>query len=713
MELYISTKGNDSWSGRVPEPAQDGSDGPLASFAGARDRLRRIRAGLYNPRWGTVDEQPDGSVTVHVRGGTYRVTEPLEFTPADSYPVVFQAYRQERPVLDGGRRITEWTEGEFNGCACWVADLPEVRAGTWDFRQLFVGGRRAPRPRLPREGMYRMAEVPDMPLPAGWGQGGYTRFTAAPGDMDEYRNLADVEVVFLHFWIEERSPILSYDAATRLVTMARPSRAPLVGSHGSQLADYYLDNVAEAFSEPGQWYLDRRAGKLYYIPRPGETPDVTEIWAPRCLQLLAFSGALEENRYVEHIRFRGITFRHTDWRHPDEARVPLFGSWRVRPNRPGDRSFGKRHARAGMAAAAQAACDIPGVIAFEGARYCALENCAVEHTGWYAIDIGDGCAHVDVLHSTLRDLGAGGIKINGAAARDVDVALRRTGQCRIADNEIAAAGRVFHSGVGILSMNAFSILMVHNHIHDLFYTGVSCGWEWGYQDSVSRDNLIGWNHIHHVGQGLLSDMGGIYTLGVQPGTVLRSNHIHDVRSAHYGGWCIYPDEGSSHLLIEHNVCYDADRNAFHQHYGRENVIRNNVFAFGGEAVCTYSRHEPHRGFTFMRNILVTDGKPVWNRVRYDAAQGLQLERERIVCDLNWVFDVGGTEVTVQAGQQSLPWTAWQQAGLDAHSGTGDPEFADLAGRDFTLSPHSPVFAMGFEPVYPDAAGPRRQRAAEG
>ena len=706
MDLYVSTEGRDTWSGRLPSPSADGQDGPLASIAGARDRLRLIRSGVYNPRWGAVEDRLDGAVTVHVAGGVFPVAEPIQFTPADSYPVTFRAVPGETPIVDGGTRITGWDETEFNGCACWIADLPEVRAGTWSFRQLFVDGQRARRPRWPREGLFRMEAVPDMPLPASWGVGGYTRFVAAEGDMPSLDSPSDVEVVYVHFWIEERSPIAAFDPETRMVTMERPSRAPLVGSSGTQLADYYLDNVPEALSEPGEWYLDRDAGTLYYVPLPGQTPENTEIWAPRCLQLLALSGDPESNRFVEHLRFEGIAFRHTDWRHPDETDVPLYGSWRVKPNSPSDRSFGKRHARAGMAAASQAACDIPGMVAMEGARCCALERCTVEHVGWYGVDIGDACEQIDMDHCTLRDLGAGGVKVNGAAIRDTDFDTRRTGNCRIADNEITAGGRVFHSAVGVLSMNAHRMRIVHNHIHDLYYTGVSCGWEWGYQENASRDNLIAWNHIHHLGQGLLSDMGGIYTLGVQPGTVLRNNLIHDVRSAHYGGWCIYPDEGSSHILIEHNVCYDADRNGFHQHYGRENVIRNNVFAFGGEAVCRYSRHEPHRGFTFIRNILVTDGKPIWGNVRRDSERGVAAERERILADLNLVFDVAGAPLTVQCGNESVAFEEWMAAGLDAHSVCADPRFVDLAGRNFALEEDSPAFALDFEPIDLSRVGPR-------
>jgi len=110
-------------------------------------------------------------------------------------------------------------------------------------------------------------------------------------------------------------------------------------------------------------------------------------------------------------------------------------------------------------------------------------------------------------------------------------------------------------------MHAAGNIITHNHIHDLYYTGISAGWRWGYNESVARDNLIEKNHIHDIGQGWLSDMGGIYTLGVQPGTVLRGNLIHDVNKASYGGWAIYLDEGSSHIIVENNICYRINENA--------------------------------------------------------------------------------------------------------------------------------------------------------
>lgn len=125
--------------------------------------------------------------------------------------------------------------------------------------------------------------------------------------------------------------------------------------------------------------------------------------------------------------------------------------------------------------------------------------------------------------------------------------------------------------------------------------------------------MIEFNYVHHIGVRLdgdgpiLSDMGCIYTLGVQPGTVIRFNLFHSVAGLRYSGWGIYLDEGSSNILVENNIVYNTSHGGFHQHYGRENVVRNNIFAFGRDAQIQRSRAEPHLSFTFERNIVYWSG----------------------------------------------------------------------------------------------------------
>src|SRR5690606_35017987 len=99
-------------------------------------------------------------------------------------------------------------------------------------------------------------------------------------------------------------------------------------------------------------------------------------------------------------------------------------------------------------------------------------------------------------------------------------------------------------------------------------------------------------------------MGGVYLLGIAPGTVVRGNHIHDVECQNYGGWGIYLDEGSSHVVIEGNVVHDTSSQCYHQHYGREVIVRDNIWARGREGNIAISRPEDHTSFTFLSNFVV-------------------------------------------------------------------------------------------------------------
>ncbi|MBI2194236.1 MAG: right-handed parallel beta-helix repeat-containing protein [Planctomycetes bacterium] len=697
QDLFVSLQGKDTWSGRLSEPNAEKTDGPLATPAGARNRIRAFKAVPDYRNFSWEFQGLSGPITIWLRGGRYALKEPLSFGPEDSAPVTYAAYPGEKPVLDGGERITGWRVTQHNGRTCWVADLPDVADGRWSFRQLFVDGERRPRPRLPREGVFYMEDVPGLKLPAAWGSSKQRAFVAAPGDFGAWRNISDVEVVALHWWIEERFPVVSYDAHTRRVELGRRGYAPLSDDTGKRYARYYVENMFEALDQPGQWYLDRPAGKLYYLPFAGESPETTEVYAPRLLQILRIEGDAEHNRFVEFLRFQGLVFQHTDWRHPDEEGAVASTGF----GHPGE-----VHLRQGDAAAAQAACDVPGVVRLTGARHINIEDCAVRNAGWYGIEVGPGCQGVRIIGNELYDLGGGGIKLNGSNAEGPR--WGRNGLHRLTDNHIHCGGRIFHSAVGVLVGHSFGNVIIHNHIHDLYYSGISVGWVWGFSENVTCDNRVEKNHIHHLGGGGLSDMGGIYTLGVQPGTVLRGNLIHDVTKSNYGGWCIYPDEGSSHILIEKNICYETNSQVFHQHYGRENVVRNNIFAFGEERVIALSRSDVHLSFTFERNIVVSRGKPM-----FAGGYGHRFEQRGYITDLNLFWDITGEVVLGQArGPDSKPLNLaeWQKMGFDRHSLVADPKFRDLEARDFTLLPDSPAWSIGFEPIDLSDVGPRPRKS---
>lgn len=695
IDYYVAVDGNDAWSGLLPEPAADGSDGPKATMAGARDALRAAKFGA-GPR----------PANVWMRGGRYRVERPVVFTPDDSGFAVYRAYPGERPIVDGGRRIDGWRVETLERPSVsagggrldvWVADLPEVAAGRWFFKQLFAGGERRTRARLPKTGFYWMRDVPDIDLEPKDDFvkelfSGTSRFVAAPGDIRPWRNLADIDVIVPHYWIDERMPIASFDEGTGLVVSSRRALFALRDDIARRFAKYYVEHVFEALSEPGEWYLDRAEGRLYYVPYPDEHPATTEIFAPVADTLICLEGEPESGRYVEYLHFAELEFAHAEWHQPADCR-------RWFDFVPTERT----------AAAPQAAVHVPGAIRMRGARFCAIERCAIRHVGGYGIELSDGCSRVRLTANELADLGAGGVKVDGSSAEGP--LHSRTAHNTVTDNHIHHGTLVYHNAAGILLTHAADNVIAHNHIHHFHYSGISCGWVWGYGANATRGNKLLFNRIHDLGFGLLSDMGGIYTLGVQPGTEIRGNVIHDIRKANYGGWGIYLDEGSSGIAVEDNICWNTSSQSFTLHYGKENVVRNNVFAFGGEGLVSIGRHEPHAGFTLEGNILLTDGGPVF-------VSG-HLRKRPFVSDRNVIWDIGGKAPhhgKSKFGEQAewslvdaLSMEEWRGLGQDEFSLIADPDMAEARRGNFAPGPRSAARQIGFRPIDAAAAGPRQRR----
>jgi len=191
-------------------------------------------------------------------------------------------------------------------------------------------------------------------------------------------------------------------------------------------------------------------------------------------------------------------------------------------------------------------------------------------------------------------------------------------------------------------------------------------------------------------------MGGIYTLGIQPGTVIRGNHLHHIWSQAYGGWGVYLDEGTSHLIVEHNLVHDTKDAPFNIHYARENIVRHNIFARGSHALASIYRIEDHRSANFFNNILLGPSDRLFSGgYRGDV-------RDAIESNANCIWFPGGKPAPCghPATRKDVPhkfsWATWKTAGHDSLSIIADPKITE-GKRTWTLAKNSPVFKLGFKP----------------
>jgi hypothetical protein len=192
-------------------------------------------------------------------------------------------------------------------------------------------------------------------------------------------------------------------------------------------------------------------------------------------------------------------------------------------------------------------------------------------------------------------------------------------------------------------------------------------------------------------------MGGIYLLGKQYGTVVRNNYIHDVTSAHYGGWAIYTDEGSTGIIIENNICHDTSDNIYHQHYGSMNTVRNNIFAFSKCEPVAASRPELHTGIIVEGNIIITNGTPVFREGYSEKDKGCT---QMIAAKNNMIFDVGCREPkALKVGGEEYSFDECKKIfGVNFEAIVENPLFQNLENRNFTLQENSPAYKIGFKPI---------------
>lgn len=634
-DIVVSADGDDAFDGTYQYP--------LSTIYGAKELAKTLKNNVSEP------------ITIWIRGGTYRFSSALSFTSDDLENVTYKAFPNEKVEFSGAEQISGFTETTVNGVKAFVTNY-SYNGDTDGFNTLYNGNIRLKRPTWPKSGEFNVAKVnsDDALVPGDSYFALNTAFYAQISDLNNFKNLEDVDVRMMHWWKDELLPIKTVDMSTGRITVQKASSMTIV-----QGDRFLFENVFEALTSPGEWYYDREDQKIFYIPFAGEEAETTVLNLGSTNQIVSINGC-------SGISFEGITFRDTDWRmQSGENPNALTGDLKYYSDMT------------------QACYDVLGTIDIKNSENIVFKSCDFRMIGSSGIKFGNGTTNCSVVSSLFQNIGGNPIYIRGVNdANSSD----KTHNIDVKDCLIETYGRVFNNAVGILLIHAYNCNLENNEIHDGYYTGISCGWVWGYADNISNNNLIANNLIYDIGQGWLSDMGGIYTLGMQPDTVIRNNVIYNVGcsndSAGYGGWGIYLDEGSSGISVTQNLVYNCSSDGFHQHYGKFNNIYNNIFALNGEAQMKLSKVESHPSFYAANNILLGDNTSIY----------ANCEQNSFGDSKNIYWDITRKD-NVYSG--SLNKSDVQDKGFYVDGIFADPMFNDPYSFDFTFKSDETISLANF------------------
>jgi hypothetical protein len=555
-ELWVSPDGNDANPGT--------SARPFASLMHAEEKARALRL-----------EKPNdiGPIELILRSGVYPLQAPIRLRPEDSgalmSPLVVAAAPGEHPVLSGGTQIDGWRRaGRVAGLPkasrgmVWVAKVPKRDGKYVLFRQLWVNGSKAVRARAPKDGSLtrltawdKTNEIATIPTSALAG-------VTTPGELemvvDQVWEIAVLRVASIR--IKGTNALLTFKQPESRIEFQHPWPPVIVKTNYQ--APFFLANAIQFLDSPGEWFEDLQAGKVYYWPREAEDLAKATVFVPVLETLVEIQGTLDKP--VANVQFKGITFSHTSWLRPSEqGHVPLQeGMFLLDAKKLSPKGTPYHRGLDNLAWIGRP----PGAVSIRNAGHISFEGCAFEHLASAGLDFQSG-THDDAVESCVfRDIGGNGIQLGKFSDTNVETHIpynpsderEVSANERLTNNLVTDCANEDWGCVGIGVGYARGVKIEHNEISNCSYTGISVGWGWTKMTNAMRDNFIHANHVHHVAT-RLNDTAGIYTLSVQPGTIISENSIHDITMSPYvpdpeHWFYLYLDEGSSYITVRNNWC---------------------------------------------------------------------------------------------------------------------------------------------------------------
>ncbi len=658
-DFYVAPDGNDAWSGKLASPNKDKSDGPLATLERARDVIRKLKkaGGL-----GGVDAR------VLLTGGTYALGTPLELATEDSGTeearIVYRAMPGQRVVLSGGKRVTGFAPVKD---AAVLKRLPEaargkvVRAdlralGVTDYGspkggglELFYNDKPMTLARWPNEGFVRIAE-----------EAGGKKFDVRgrKGDKigkwiyegDRPKRWADEKDVWVHGywfwdWSDQRHQVKRIDTEKRLIEVEPPYHH--YGYRKGQW--YYAYNLLAEIDTPGEWYLDRDSGVLYFWP---PSPIAT---GKAVVTVLPSLVAMKD---VSHVTLRGVTLE----------------------------------ASRGTA------------VRISGGSDDRVVGCTIRNTGGGAVSISGGQGH-GVIGCDMHGMAGGGISLRGGDRKTLAPAGHFA-----ENNHIHHYGRVHRmyqkavslSGVGnrashnlihnaphmAIGFSGNDHVIEYNEIHSVCYESNDAGAIYSGRDWTMRGTVIRYNFFHHIsgfeGRGCV----GVYLDDMFCGTTIVGNLFYRVSRAAMIG-------GGRDNVVENNLFIDCVPSLH-----IDNRAQNWASYHVDTTMTKRLKAMPYK-------------QPPWSRRYVDLVDLLQDEPgapkgNLVIRNVS----IGGTWDGVRDGARKYQTIHDNLIDVDPRFATPERFRGEGMPRptDFVLRSDSPAFGVGFEPLPLDRMGLRAEPA---
>jgi hypothetical protein len=565
--FYVSTSGNDAWSGKFSEPNANNTDGPLATLNAARLKVRE-----------TISNGKCISISVLIRGGEYKLDETVVFDHNDSgnenCPIFYSAYPGEAPVFTGGKKLKNWKKCENPPAGTpqnakgnlWYCDITNEHKEKWQITSLYNGNKMLPRSKSGK------LEVSDDHVPDSYNvqpknfkikdwDGNpliFSRdFKFNGSDLKNWSVPSDIEILISpkHDWLINLLPLEDIDTENNMAHLAiDPTYTPMPNDA------YYIENAMEYLDAPGEWVFKSDEGRIYIWP---ESPlENADIRAPFLQEFIRVEG-IEDSKLTKSIHFEGLTFMHglrDSWEKGDKG---LQHDWDM---------YDKGNA----------------VLRFRHAEDCSVKACTFTTSSGDGVRLDLHCQHINISDNVFSYLGGTGILLSGYAPGSKDENKFNT----ISNNYIHHVGTIYTHAPGIFIAQSGHNLISHNTIHDLGYNGMVISGcrpkfitlheiiknrrEWVSSlrmDEIeaqlkmeitpetsltiddleplfhARENQISDNEIYSVMQ-KLHDGNAIYFSGMGLNNIAERNYLHDI-SGDRGN--IRLDDHSAYTTIINNV----------------------------------------------------------------------------------------------------------------------------------------------------------------